>query len=180
MSKRAPQFKRRAADAYDTPPEAVDPLLAHLPSGCRFWEPCAGAFALGTALMDAGLHCDFASDITPRAGGVYEMDALSVTKTQLMVCHRRIDLIITNPPWTRQILHPMIDLFRSLIPTWLLFDADWMHCKQAIPYLPYCHKIVSVGRVKWIPDSPHTGKDNAAWHLFDRDPAPTVFYGRQV
>jgi hypothetical protein len=27
-------------------------------------------------------------------------------------------------------------------------------------------KVVSVGRVKWMPDSDSTGKDNAAWYLF--------------
>ena len=26
--------------------------------------------------------------------------------------------------------------------------------------------VVSVGRVKWIPGSKMTGKDNCAWHLF--------------
>ncbi len=177
MGKRS-DFKRRKNDGYDTPPEAVAPLIRQLSgNGLSFWEPCAGAFALGTALMDAGLHCSLASDISPRAGGVVKMDAMTeILSPRLGILSA--DLIITNPPWTRQILHPMIDHFRKMRPTWLLFDADWMHCKQAIPYLPYCHKIVSVGRVKWIPDSPHTGKDNAAWYFFDRYPAPTEFIGR--
>jgi hypothetical protein len=26
----------------------------------------------------------------------------------------------------------------------------------------------AVGRVRWIPDSKHDGKDNAAWYLFDQ------------
>jgi hypothetical protein len=54
------------------------------------------------------------------------------------------------------------------VPTWLLIDADWVHTKQAIPYLPRLKTIVSVGRVRWIPGSPYDGKDNCAWHLFDR------------
>ena len=86
-------------------------------------------------------------------------------------------LIITNPPWTRQILHPMIDHFRSMRPTWLLFDADWMHTKQAIPFLTYCHKIVSVGRVSWMQNGT-SGFDNCAWYLFDREPSQTEFVGR--
>jgi len=60
----------------------------------------------------------------------------------------------------------------------LLFYADWMHTKQSIPYMPYCHKIVSVGRVKWIPGSKSVGKDNCAWYLFDKHEAETIFYGR--
>ena len=66
--------------------------------------------------------------------------------------------------------------FRNFRPTWLLFDADWAHTKQARPYLKYCDKIVSVGRVKWIPDSKMTGKDNCAWYLFLKDECQTKFY----
>lgn len=72
----------------------------------------------------------------------------------------------------------MIECFRNLLPTWLLFDADWAHTKQASEYLKYCSKIVSIGRVKWIPDSKMTGKDNCAWYLFNKDPQEIVFYGR--
>jgi hypothetical protein len=64
-------------------------------------------------------------------------------------------------------------------PTWLLFDADWVHTKQAAPYLSRLRKIVAIGRVKCIPDSPHTGKDNCAWHLFTPpSDQPTEFWGR--
>jgi hypothetical protein len=47
---------------------------------------------------------------------------------------------ITNPPWTRELLHPMIEYLvqSSSYSSWT-----------------YCRKIVSVGRVKWIPDSKH-------------------------
>ena len=59
-----------------------------------------------------------------------------------------------------------------------------MHTKQSRDYLQFCRKIVSVGRVKWIPDSKHTGKDNCAWYLFDtlrsgETKIETVFYGRE-
>jgi hypothetical protein len=73
----------------------------------------------------------------------------------------------------------LIDRFASIRPTWLLFDADWMHTKQAIPYLQYCSKVVAIGRVKWIEDSKFTGKDNACWYLFDKNEmSGTQFYGR--
>jgi len=41
--------------------------------------------------------------------------------------------------------------------------------------------IVSVGRVKWIPDSKHTGKDNVCWYLFTKymQTKQTEFIGRQ-
>ena len=73
----------------------------------------------------------------------------------------------------------MIEHFSTHCPTWLLFDADWMHTKQSAPYMPWLRKVVSVGRVKWIPGSKMTGKDNCAWHLFDqRGEGPAQFFGR--
>ena len=169
MGKRS-TFARRAQDAYDTPAEAVAPLVPHLPASFAYWEPCAGSGRLFWALPG---NCMMATDIEPRHRHVDQADALTVSAP------KHSDYIITNPPWTREILHPMIVHFSDMRPTWLLFDADWMHTKQAIPFLSRCCKIVSVGRVKWIEDSKHTGKDNAAWYLFDaRNTAPTRFYGR--
>ena len=173
MTKRAPGFKRRAQDAYDTPPEAVVPLLQQfIGNGPSFWEPCAGAFMLGDALERGGLTCIGASDIQPRAECVYQRDAMTV-----LAVPTGTDLIITNPPWTRDILHPMIDHFRSMRPTWLLFDADWMHTKQAIPYLQYCHKIVSIGRISWMQNR-QSGFDNCAWYFFGAATTQTKFVGR--
>jgi len=55
-----------------------------------------------------------------------------------------------------------------------------MHTIQAVQYLPFCQKIQSVGRVKWFPDTPHTGKDNVCWYLFDqtRQSDKVEFYPR--
>ena len=89
------------------------------------------------------------------------------------------DMFITNPAWDRKILHPLITHLSNLAPIWLLFDADWMHTKQSKAYMHRCAKIVSVGRIKWIPDSKMTGKDNCAWYLFDKNKwEETRFYGR--
>ena len=89
-------------------------------------------------------------------------------------------IFITNPPWRRDLLHAIINNLSSQAPTWLLIDADWAHTRQSIPFMQRLRAIVSVGRLKWIPDSPYTGKDNAAWHLFDRpdDRATIRFIGR--
>jgi len=57
-----------------------------------------------------------------------------------------------------------------------LFDSDWMHTKQSRTYMPFCRKIVSVGRIKWFGDM--TGKDNCAWYLFSLEIGPTEFIGR--
>lgn len=89
--------------------------------------------------------------------------------------------IYADPPWDRKILHPMIEAFSYAQPAWLLFDADWIHTRQSAPFLPLLRKVVSVGRVKWIPNSKMTGKDNVIWGLFDRkNDGPTEFYGRTM
>jgi hypothetical protein len=46
--------------------------------------------------------------------------------------------------------------------------------------MPLLRAVVSVGRVKWIPDSKMTGKDNCAWYHFAPGDSPTVFHGRSA
>jgi len=168
MGKRS-EFKRRKNDAYMTwDKRAVLPLVPHIPVGARYAEPCCGDGSLITNLSSHGLICNYSGDI---ATG---QDAMALSDYNIQDC----DYVITNPPWTRAILHPMIDHFRKLKPTWLLFDADWMHTKQAKPYMPYCWKIASVGRVRWIPDSKMDGKDNVCWYLFGDGVRATIFVGR--
>jgi hypothetical protein len=178
MGKRS-NFDRIPRDFYPTPREAVLPLLDHLPADFTYWEPCAGDGALIDAIWQDSRqsirYCRLATDIEPRAQNILKLDALSADP----ICADGCDLIITNPPWDRKILHPMIEHFSAMRPTWLLFDADWMHTKQSARFIPWLHKVVSVGRVKWIPDSKMTGKDNCAWYLFDQSaPAVTQFVGR--
>ena len=174
MGKRS-NFERRRNDAYPTPREAVLPLLPYLEDGSRFCEPCAGDGALIDHLTANGHICAAAWDIEPRRSDIDQQDA------RTRICGN-IDYYITNPPWTRELLHPIIENLSDHAPTWLLFDADWMHTRQAVPYLPRLAMVVSVGRVKWIPDSPYTGKDNAAWFLFDAnaDHQFTAFFGRDA
>lgn len=171
MGKRS-QFDRLPRDFYPTPEAAVLPLLPHLPPATRFDEPCCGDGALIQHLTKRGHICAEAADIKPSFSGAVRYNALETER-----CAG--DMFITNPPWSRDILHPMISRLSSIAPTWLLFDADWMHTQQSRAFMPFCRAIVSVGRVKWIPESTMTGKDNAAWYLFDRaQPCQTAFFGR--
>ncbi len=171
MGKRS-SFERVPRDFYPTPHVAVVPLLPHLAPGTQFVEPCAGDGALVDDLQGAGHLCSYASDIEPRRADIIEEDALGSHWAGF-------DCFITNPPWARDVLHPLIRHLSSFAPAWLLFDADWMHTRQSTPFMPHLRKIVSVGRVKWIPLSPFTGKDNCCWYLFDQtSEAPAQFIGR--
>lgn len=173
MGKRS-NFQRKPRDFYKTPVAAVEPLRPYLRNAQTFCEPCAGDGALVGSLLTMGLNCASAYDIDPQQTGIKKLDAKLLEKKHLSGA----DLIITNPPWDRKVLHPMIERFSNLCPTWLLFDADWVHTKQAVPYLPRLRKIVSIGRVKWFENT--TGKDNSCWHLFDRHDKThtTIFFGR--
>jgi hypothetical protein len=169
MGKRS-DFDRIPRDFYPTPREAVLPLLPHLGPHTAFAEPCAGAGDLVDHLEAAGHHCVWQSDIAPQRT-MFQADALTLFYVN--------STIITNPPWDRKLLHPMIEWFSAQRPTWLLFDADWMHTRQAAPFMPWLRKVVSVGRVKWIPDSKMTGKDNCAWYHFDQNSeGPAILVGR--
>lgn len=186
MGKRS-NFERVPRDFYETPWEAVIPLLPHIKDIKTFCEPCYGKGALaswltakyhGMSIIEAyeiqsvsELGVEYPKDYDYSQGIQYETDALSITEI-------RADAIITNPPWDRKVLHPMINHFRLLKPTWLLFDANWAYTKQSKGYIKYCSDIVAVGRVKWIPDSKMTGKDDCAWYQFQNHECETRFHGR--
>lgn len=173
MGKRS-TFERRKNDLYITwDPRAVAALLPHLAPETRFVEPCAGDGTLANQLMAAGHQCEGCWDIDPQHPCVQRGDALGPIPRSAHAIY------ITNPPWTRDILHPLIARLSDEAPTWLLFDADWAHTKQATEFKPRLRNIVSVGRLKWIPGTKDDGKDNCAWYLFDRPSClPTLFHGR--
>ena len=176
MGKRS-NFERIERDFYPTPISALAPLVPHLPLAFDYVEPCAGDGRLIEHIktLTNGV-CIGATDIEPRLDkGISQADALTISWD----VHKTNTYCITNPPWNRDILHPMIENIIASVKTWLLFDADWMHTKQSRPYLSYLHKVVSVGRIKWFGNM--TGKDNCAWYLFDAQTPPimgTFFYGR--
>jgi len=166
MSKRAPQFKRRERDVYPTPPDAVLPLKPFAESGLLggdFYEPCADVGVLaGYVRQHLGLTCTGMSDIESVHPAVRKINALDLTHADI----RGADCLITNPPWDRSVMHAIINRLKWLAPTWLLIESDWLFTKQAAPFIPDATHIVTIGRLKWIPDSPYTGKDNCCWVRF--------------
>ncbi len=173
MGKRS-NFDRVPRDYYPTPLEAVLPLLKHLPEDVLFAEPCAGDGRLITHIeTHSTARAYLMTDIEPRIDYVGECDVFDL---EIQGC----DMAITNPPWNRNILHPLIVHLSNQVPTWLLFDADWIHTKQSADFGTRLTKIVSVGRVKWIEGSKHKGKDNACWYLFDKPDPERVcqFFGQ--
>jgi hypothetical protein len=190
MGKRS-NFERIENDAYFTPFSAVPPLIPHLEKCVKFLEPCAGAGDLINHLEKFGHICEAACDLEPQAKGIVKANALEYD-FRTFPTFQEIDYIITNPPWERELLNPMIERFMEFAPTWLLFDADWPYtiqkeaakktgCKLVPELLKHCKKIVPIGRVKWIPNSKSQGKENCAWYLFDKNHTTyPIFYPKSL
>lgn len=106
------------------------------------------------------------------------IDALSLDVSSL----NNADLIITNPPFTRQLMHDLIQHLSALKPTWLLIDADWAFTDQAQLIIhKLCTDIVVIGRLKWIEGTNMSSKDSYAWYRFSTDKSePTVFNTKNV
>jgi hypothetical protein len=137
-------------------------------------------------LTESNAMLTAAYDLEPQDDGIDQLDATLLTKQDIGA---NCEYIITNPPWVRTkksgyLLHTMIEVFSDLCPTWLLFDADWIHTKQATPYIrDRLLSIVSIGRVSWE-ENGVSGKDNCAWYLFDKNARDVLdypeFFGRGI
>jgi hypothetical protein len=159
-------FERIPKDRYFTwDPNPVRILQPHLPVGLLYAEPCAGAGDLIESMKWHGHECVYACDIQPGKKWIERRNALELDNRWRR--GTRAQMLVSNLPWGRDALHPLIASLSRLLPLWTLLDSDWMHTKQAAQYLDRCQHIVSVGRVRWIPGTTEVGKDNVAWYLFD-------------
>ena len=164
-------FNRRPRDQYDTPAGIVPPVKQRM----RFVEPCVGWGQLVESLTMEGHECTLAFDIEPERS-LWKWgygNALEMTEAHCAGATH----ICTNPVWAVPLLHEMIDHFRVLRPTWLLFYANWIFTKQARPLLEFCQEIHAVGRVSWM-ENGQAGKEDSSWYLFGEEPCETVFHGR--
>lgn len=166
MGKRS-SFERKAQDKYmTTDPIPVRRLQPHLPRSVKFAEPCAGRGDLVKSMRWHGHECVYACDIKPGLKTIEKRDALTLDKRWRRSAGA--DMIVTNPPWTRSIMHRLMLNLPALLDTWMLLDADWAHTAQAFPYLDRCSLMVAVGRVRWFNNI--GGLENSAWFFFPHRP----------
>ena len=153
MGKRS-NFEKIPKDKYmTTDARAVRPLIDYFGNiKFSYYEPCVGNGDLIGLLDGEGKWCVGYSD--------EEKDA------RTFQYRTNADYFVTNPPWTVDLLHPIIDNLRKQLPTWLLFYSDWMFTAQSRPFMKFCKTILPVGRLVWIPGTRVSGKDNCAWYLF--------------
>lgn len=146
------EWVRARHDFYATiDPRAVAALRPHIVDvGFTYAEPCAGDGDLIELLRPFGVECAWAMDIEPRRRSIAVGNAFDLSADDVA----GVDCFITNPPWSRPVLHGLIVHLSRLRPTWMLFDAGWMFSGQARPYLATCTDIVAVGRLRWFPPKP--------------------------
>ena len=100
----------------------------------EFIEPCCGAGYLVGHLKRAGHVLVGAHDLSDDA----EVRSATTTFEDGVV-------FVTNPPWRRDVLHPIILNLSRQAETWLLIDAGCQShiTRQSEPYLPRLGTIVS-------------------------------------
>lgn len=160
-------FERKPRDFYPTPIEAMYSLMPHLKERFNYFEPTAGDGAIIRHLLAArpGARCIGATDIEPLAPGIEQLDLLKETPVGLPMS----DIAITNFPWDRKLLHPMIDAVTEHCPVWTIIDSKWLNNESSARFLTdHLVKVVPVGRVIWEPGTTEAGKVDCSWFLFDK------------
>lgn len=179
MSKRS-SFEKSPRDYYRTfDKRAGFTLNDHLPEGTRFAEPFAGAGDLIHQLQDLGHVCMYKSDMEPQMDlswgvSIERKDFREVTEYDLRYC----DVMITNPPFTKELFHAAIEHFTPLIPCWWLMSSDWCFNVGSSKIIDkYVTDIVAIGRMQWIKGTNMSAKDNCIWLKTSRHKnSDTKFY----
>ncbi len=177
-------MKANPRDIWDTPPEAMPSLLRHLPRKIGFYEPCAGAGVLAEALEAQGHKCFSKSDIFPRKSNIALHDAIETIKEIKWPTDDIYDseFIITNPPFSRESMcfcRELIEASASKRQSWFLLPlAFGANVQNAELMRRLCLEIVTIGRLKWIPNTKHKESRDMAWFLFSNfsPKLPTRFF----
>lgn len=172
MSKRidTDSAKTNASNFWPTPPDAVVPLVPELRLDLPavpnryFIEPCAGDGALVKALRVHGIICKVAFDNAPRDPDVRLGDAAKVDWGE--TAPDEIPLpVVTNPPWARHLLEPILANLIGTRVVWLLLPLDMAANLWTNPYMRYVNRIVPLGRVSWLGNG-KAGMENSMWARF--------------
>lgn len=177
-------FARSKNSFYPTPREAFEPLRPHLATrhnarwkgleATRFEfyvEPCAGDGALSRMLVSANCTVVAQFDIAPQIPNIQECDARLLTKAAI----NGATVSVTNPPWPEPHSdgEPTVSIITHMLTLcdgWWLLPADFMHNVYAAELMRRCTKIISIGRVKWMPGSEFVGLENCCWYYFSGIP----------
>lgn len=145
--------------------DCINEGIANFLRNRPYAEVCYGEGHLEELIGDLA-PCKWRSDIRETLPCSVVMDALDISKDHL----RGVDQIVTNPPYSWELLQPLLEYLPGLKPTWFLLKADLMHNVRMVPYMRDCAWVVSVGRLCWVPKGGKfvKGVDNFAWYRFNK------------
>jgi hypothetical protein len=159
---------------WPTPREAITPLgmssqfqVDMFTSANKFVEPCAGDGRLMDVLLAKGLKCQTAIDINPRRGDIDVGDARTLAGLSAHVP------VVTNPPWARKLLEPILTNLLGQSTLWLLLPLDYLSNQWTGFAVKHVNVIIPLGRVSWL-DNGKGGMDNSAWFRFAINPQSVV------
>lgn len=167
MGKRS-NFEKKHRDKYYTIDPKASLSLSQLlgVQKIKYAEPCVGDGSLVDLLGD-NFECVWASDIEPdgRYSDDMSMGAEDITKEQMDAVEA--EYIITNPPFTRNILLPIIDhfVYDLKIDTAFLLPSNIIHNKYFCEYVTDAAFIKSMGRL-YFEENMIRGKDDYVWILW--------------
>jgi len=166
---------RHPADLYETPSEAVEMLLRHVPLQGPVLEPSAGRGAIVAALRRQGVQVraldlyDHAAE--PALGIETGVDFLSMTS--MSGCCS----IVMNPPFKDAEAHVRhaLDLLSDGGTLAALLRLNWIAAKGRADVLKHCHTEVIAGRLKMLPpdalDRGLSGTTDFSWFIMSREAA---------
>lgn len=124
-------------------------------------RPANGALIRG--LTEHGHICELAIDLDPGDPQIVRRDALSLTSADIV----GIDMIIGNLPWSWSSFEPLLKHLLTLgLLIWVLRDTPWLFNLRSSALVDRCALVQPTRRLRWIPNTENTAKDDSAWHFF--------------
>lgn len=166
MSKRS-NFKKNPRDYYQTfDRRAGDALAPFIKDVETFAEPFVGNGALVNQLQENhDKLCFWKSDIEPQPDVSFGLTSLVMDFSEVSSHDmRHCDVMITNPPFTKELFHEAIEHFTPMINCWWLNQADYIFNKGSSHIIDkYVTDVVTIGRLKWFKDTNQSSVDNFVW-----------------
>lgn len=175
MTKRPSKFKRRKNDLYETERYGTRAFTQHFPvKGMRIWECAAGNHMMADALREEGAALVFTSDIKVYNRQHHRVIDFTRDIDLSFMQQKKIDAIITNPPYGFQnrlaavFLQLALDRCDGLVA--MLLDVGFDSGKTRQHLLGknprFAAKIVLMDRLRWFEDSRTDGTSDHAWFVF--------------
>lgn len=168
--------ERKFGDLYETPDAVTRALLSKLklPARSIIWEPFAGRGKI-VKVLEAEGYGVLSSDIIQRD---FELDIIGDYENLLDDVGRRVDHVISNPPYgprnseVPRIVRNLLRIRRQhgIIALLLPSEMDFGKSKDRVSVFrdcPHFRGLIRIqDRIKWFEDSEGTGTENHVWAIW--------------